>query len=35
MTWAELFDRAERWNVDENDVSDALARHREEVDADE
>lgn len=35
MTWAELFDRAERWDVDENDVSDALARQREEAKADE
>ncbi len=34
MTWAELFDRAERWDVDEDAVSDALARHRE-ADADE
>jgi len=34
MTWAELFDRAERWDVDEEDVTDALARQRE-ADADE
>ncbi|GAA0664793.1 hypothetical protein GCM10009020_07160 [Natronoarchaeum mannanilyticum] len=35
MSWTELFDRTERWDVDENDVSDALARHREKGDADE
>ena len=34
MTWADLFDRTERWAVDEAAVSDALARHRE-ADSDE
>jgi len=29
MTWAGLFDRAEHWDVDEEDVTDALARQRE------
>jgi len=34
MTWAELFDRAECRDVDEETIGDALARHRE-ADADE
>jgi hypothetical protein len=29
VTWADLFERAERYHLTESDVTDALRRHRE------